>query len=35
MAGGYGRDLEDTLHAQLTTWRIAAHYHQRWQNARP
>lgn len=35
MAGGYGRDLEDTLQAQLTTWRVALHYHQRWQNVRP
>ena len=35
MAGGYGRDLEDTLTAQLNTWRVAFEYHQRWQNARP
>ena len=35
MAGGYGRDLEDTLQVQLTTWRVALHYHQRWQNVRP
>ncbi len=35
MAGGYGRDLEDTLQAQLTTWRVALQYHQRWQNVRP
>ena len=35
MAGGYGRDLEDTVRAQLTTWRLALHYHQRWQNVRP
>lgn len=35
MAGGYGRDLEDTLQAQLTTWRVAQQYHQRWQNVRP
>ena len=35
MAGGYGNDLEDTLKAQLTTWRVALQYHQRWQNGRP
>ena len=35
MAGGYGNDLEDTLQAQLTTWRVAWQYHQRWQNVRP
>ncbi|PJI97334.1 acetoin utilization deacetylase AcuC-like enzyme [Acidovorax sp. 69] len=35
MAGGYGNDLEDTLQAQLTTWRVALQYHQRWQNVRP
>ena len=35
MAGGYGRHLEDTVQAQLTTWRVAWQYHQRWQNGRP
>ena len=35
MAGGYGKDLEDTVNAQLTTWRVAMEYHQRWQNSRP
>jgi acetoin utilization deacetylase AcuC-like enzyme len=35
MAGGYGRDLDDTVHAQLNTWRVAWQYHQRWQNLRP
>ncbi|MDH4416797.1 MAG: histone deacetylase [Acidovorax sp.] len=35
MAGGYGNDLEDTIQAQLTTWRVALQYHQRWQNVRP
>ncbi|WP_298214625.1 histone deacetylase [Acidovorax sp.] len=35
MAGGYGNDLEDTVQAQLTTWRVAWQYHQRWQNVRP
>ena len=35
MAGGYGRDLSDTVRAQLNTWRLALQYHQRWQNARP
>ena len=35
MAGGYGRDLQDTLRAQRTTWQVAWQYHLRWQNARP
>lgn len=35
MAGGYGRDLTDTLQAQLNTWRVAQQYHARWQNLRP
>ena len=35
MAGGYGRDMADTLQAQLTTWRVAQQYHARWQNVRP
>lgn len=35
MAGGYGRNLADTVQAQLNTWRVAFTYHQRWQNARP
>ena len=35
MAGGYGRALEDTVQAQLNTWRVAWQYHQRWQNVRP
>ena len=35
MAGGYGRDLQDTVHAQCTTWRVALQYHQRWQNVGP
>ena len=35
MAGGYGRDLEDTLTAQMATWRVALQYHQRWQNVWP
>lgn len=35
MAGGYGRDLADTLQAQLNTWRVAQQYHARWQNVRP
>lgn len=35
MAGGYGRDLNDTLQAQLNTWRVAQQYHARWQNVRP
>lgn len=32
MAGGYGVDIADTVQAQLTTWRVAHQYHQRWQN---
>jgi len=35
MAGGYGRNLDDTVQAQLNTWRVACQYHQRWQNVRP
>lgn len=35
MAGGYGNDLQDTITAQLNTWRVAMQYHQRWQNTRP
>jgi acetoin utilization deacetylase AcuC-like enzyme len=35
MAGGYGRDMADTLQAQLTTWRVAQQYYARWQNVRP
>jgi acetoin utilization deacetylase AcuC-like enzyme len=35
MAGGYGRNLDDTLQAQLTTWRVAQQYRARWQNVRP
>ena len=35
MAGGYGRQLEDTVQAQLNTWRVAWEYHRRWQNVRP
>ncbi|MBO9680749.1 MAG: histone deacetylase [Acidovorax sp.] len=35
MAGGYGRDLADTVQAQCTTWRVALQYHARWQNSPP
>lgn len=35
MAGGYGRHLDDTVQAQLNTWRVAWQYYQRWQNLRP
>lgn len=35
MAGGYGRDIAQTVQAQFTTWQVALQYHQRWQNARP
>ena len=32
MAGGYGVRIEDTVQAQLNTFRVAVHYWQRWQN---
>lgn len=32
MAGGYGRNPEDTLRAQCTTYAVALQYWQRWQN---
>ncbi len=32
MAGGYGRRIEDTVQAQVNTFRVAAQYWQRWQN---
>lgn len=32
MAGGYGHRIEDTVHAQVNTFRVAAQYWQRWQN---
>jgi acetoin utilization deacetylase AcuC-like enzyme len=32
MAGGYGERIEDTVQAQLNTFRVAAQYWQRWQN---
>lgn len=31
MAGGYGRDIETTLRVQLSTYRVALDYWQRWQ----
>ncbi|MBE2262413.1 MAG: histone deacetylase [Burkholderiaceae bacterium] len=34
MAGGYGVPIEDTVAVQMTTWRLAVGYWQRWQNAR-
>ena len=34
MAGGYGRDLEDTLQVQINTFAVANTYWQRWQNRR-
>lgn len=33
MGGGYGHDIESTLQVQLTTYRVAHHYWQRWQQA--
>jgi acetoin utilization deacetylase AcuC-like enzyme len=35
MAGGYGARIEDTVQAQVNTYRIAASYWRRWQNAQP
>jgi acetoin utilization deacetylase AcuC-like enzyme len=32
MAGGYGVRMEDTVRAQLNTYRVAAGYWRRWQN---
>lgn len=32
MAGGYGRDLNDTVQAQVNTFGVALAYWQRWQN---
>ncbi len=35
MAGGYGVKIEETVALQLTTYRVAFQYWQRWQNHRP
>jgi acetoin utilization deacetylase AcuC-like enzyme len=32
MAGGYGERIEDTVQAQVNTFKAAAHYARRWQN---
>ncbi len=32
MAGGYGTRIEDTVQAQMNTFRVAAQYWRRWQN---
>ena len=32
MAGGYGTRIEDTVRAQVNTFRVAAQYARRWQN---
>jgi acetoin utilization deacetylase AcuC-like enzyme len=32
MAGGYGHRIEDTVQAQVNTYRVAAQYWRRWQN---
>jgi acetoin utilization deacetylase AcuC-like enzyme len=32
MAGGYGVRIEDTVQAQVNTFRVAAQYFRRWQN---
>ena len=34
MAGGYGRDLQDTVQVQVNTYAVALAYWQRWQNQR-
>jgi acetoin utilization deacetylase AcuC-like enzyme len=34
MAGGYGHRIEDTVQAQVNTFRVAVQYWQRWQNRR-
>ena len=34
MAGGYGRDLHDTVQVQVNTFGVALAYWQRWQNQR-
>ena len=35
MAGGYGVKIEETVALQLTTYRVAFQYWQRWQNHKP
>lgn len=35
MAGGYGRDLADTVQVQINTLRLAEGHWQRWNNPRP
>jgi acetoin utilization deacetylase AcuC-like enzyme len=32
MAGGYGKEMTDTVQAQVNTYRVAYAYWQRWQN---
>ena len=32
MAGGYGTRIEDTVQAQVNTFKVAAQYARRWQN---
>jgi len=32
MAGGYGRDMEDTVQVQVNTYRVAQAYWRGWQN---
>jgi acetoin utilization deacetylase AcuC-like enzyme len=32
MAGGYGKEMNDTVQAQVNTYRVAYAYWQRWQN---
>jgi acetoin utilization deacetylase AcuC-like enzyme len=35
MGGGYGHDLNDTVKAQVNSYRVAMQYAQRWQNRAP
>jgi acetoin utilization deacetylase AcuC-like enzyme len=32
MAGGYGKEMADTVQAQVNTYRVAYAYWRRWQN---
>jgi len=35
MAGGYGKNLEDTVQVQINTFTQAHRFWERWQNHRP
>jgi len=34
MAGGYGRNIDDTVQVQVNTWRVALEYWRRWASVR-